>query len=116
MSGVTKPGAIVTSAPPVRRLGMHATPSPHAAAPAPLAHPSSPGPLIILGLPIAVQVFAMFVLVGIDTPLRPWVLRTMERPMGVVLLSGIGLAVVVAVMLVVLGWIEWRQKRQRQAR
>jgi hypothetical protein len=95
---------------------MHATPSPHAAAPAPIAAPSSPGPLVILGLPIAVQVFAMFVLVGIDTPLRPWVLRTMDHPMGVLVLSTIGLALVIVVMLVVLNWIEWRQKHQRQAR
>ena len=58
----------------------------------------------------------MFVLVGIDTPLRPWVLRTMERPMGVLALSTFGLALVIVVMLVVLNWIEWRQKRQRQAR
>ena len=83
------------------------------AAPAP-ANASSPGPLIVLGLPIAVQVLAMFLLVGIDTPLRPWVLRTMERPAGVLVLSGSGLAVVVVVMFVVLSWIEWRQKRQRQ--
>jgi hypothetical protein len=95
---------------------MHATPSPHAAAPAPIAAPSSPGPLVILGLPIAVQVLAMFVLVGIDTPFRPWVLRTMDRPMGVLVLSTIGLALVIVVMLVVLNWIEWRQKHQRQAR
>ena len=93
---------------------MHATPSPHAAAPAPALGPSSPGPLIVLGLPIAVQVFAMFVLVGIDTPLRPWVLRTMERPMGVLMLSTAGLALVVVVMLTVLNWIEWRQKRRAQ--
>jgi hypothetical protein len=83
------------------------------AAPA-AANPPSPSPFIILGLPIAVQVIAMFVLVGLDTPLRPWVLRTMERPMGVILLSAIGLGVVCVVMIVVLSWIEWRQKRPQR--
>ncbi len=81
------------------------------AAPAPAANPPSPGPFIILGLPIAVQVLAMFVLVGIDTPIRPWVLRTMERPVGAILLSTMGLGVVCVVMIVVLNWFEWRKKR-----
>ena len=82
-------------------------------APAPAANPPSPGPFIILGLPIALQLLTMFLLVGIDTPLRPWVLRTMERPAGALLLSTMGLGVVLVVMMVVLNWIEWRQKRAR---
>jgi hypothetical protein len=114
MSGLPDAGAIVTMLRVVRRPGMQPmTP----VAPAPAANPSSPGPFIVLGLPIALQLVAMFVLVGIDTPLRPWVLRTMDRPAGALLLSAMGFGVVVVVMIVVMSWIEWRQKRvQRPAR
>ena len=77
----------------------------------PATAPTGPGPLIVLGLPLAVQVVAMYVLVAVETPLTPIVNKVMERPAGVFVLSAIGLLVVSVVMIAVLSVIERRQKK-----
>jgi hypothetical protein len=81
----------------------------------PTVAPTGPGPLIILGLPLALQVVAMYVLVGVETPLTPVVRKVMERPAGVFVLSAMGLVIVCVVMMTVLTWIERRHRKSAQS-
>lgn len=65
------------------------------------------GPLVYLGLPCALEVVALYVLIAVDTPLRPLAHRLLQKPWGIVLLAGFGLAFVSVVMWAVYGWAEW---------
>ena len=69
------------------------------------------GALVFLGLPCALQVVAMYVLVAVETPLSPFVARLLERPIGIFVLAMIGFTFVCIVMWGVLTWAERRYKR-----
>jgi hypothetical protein len=72
------------------------------------------GPLLILGLPFAIEVLTLYVLIAVETPLTPLVTRLQENAFGLFTLACIGLLVVCAVMSIVLTIAE-RRHRIREA-
>jgi hypothetical protein len=72
------------------------------------------GPLLILGLPFAIEVLTLYVLIAIETPLTPLVNRLLQNALGIFTLACIGLLVVCAAMPIVLTIAE-RRHRSRQA-
>jgi hypothetical protein len=69
------------------------------------------GPLVYLGLPCALQVAALYVLIAVDTPFRPLALRLVRTPWGILVLAAFGLASVSVIMWAVTSWAAWRHKK-----
>jgi hypothetical protein len=73
------------------------------------------GPLVFLGLPCAVQLVVMYLLIAVDSPFTPTVHRLLANTGGILLLAGFGLACVCVVMWSVLSWSEWRFKKRARS-
>jgi hypothetical protein len=69
------------------------------------------GPLLILGLPFAVEILTLYVLIAVETPLTPFVARLQQSAFGLFALACMGLIVVCVVMIVVLTILERRHRR-----
>jgi hypothetical protein len=72
--------------------------------------------LLLVGLPIAVEILTMYVLIGLETPLTPLVRRLQQNGFGIFALACFGLVVVCVVMFAVLSMAERRHRRRSAAR
>ena len=72
------------------------------------------GPLVYLGLPCAVEIGTLYVLLAVETPLTPIVNRLRQYPGGLLVLAATGLLVVTVVMIGVYSWGERRHRRKHE--
>jgi hypothetical protein len=70
------------------------------------------GPLLMLGLPFAIEILTLYLLIAVETPLTPVVNRLQENAFGLFTLACMALMVVCAVMFIVLSIAERRRRRR----
>lgn len=87
-----------------------------------LTSEESPGPtpsrdyraLVILAILAGLEVAILYVVIVLDTPLRPLAHRLLENPAGVFTLVMSVVTVLIVGMIGFLAWMEWAHKRRRE--